>query len=311
MAEPVVNTFETVSPIALAYYDRQLLTHAKPVLVHNQFGQKRPIPANSGRKINFRKFSKLPKATTPLTEGVTPTGFALEKTEIEATVNQYGAYVPYTDRMKLEDIDPDMAEVNRLLGMNSGETLDYITAQVLAGGTNVMYAQGGTGRATLSAESNALTLKDIKKAAAILKKNCAQKVDGKSYVAIVHPFVASDLMDDDKWVHAKVHDNKDLYAGEVGTIYGVRVVESSEATIFEGAGANGADVYVTLVIGADAYGVTEITGGGLKSIIKQLGSGGAADPLDQRGSQGWKAIHTAVILNDLNMVRIESAVTLD
>lgn len=302
----VVNAYANVAPAALTFYEKHLIANAEPVLVHNQFGQKRPIPANSGKKINFRKYSKLPKATTALTEGVTPEGNELSKTFIEATVAQYGAYVAYSDMLPLADIDKDMTEVNKLLGMNAGETLDYITAQVLAAGTNVLYAQDGAERGTLTAEGNALTVKDIKKAAAILKNNCAKKIDG-SYVAIVHPFVAYDLMNDPQWIDVKNYDNKDLYAGELGTLYGIRFVESSEATVFKGAGADSVDVYNTLVIGADAYGVTEITGGGLKTIIKQLGSAGSADPLDQRGSQGWKATHAAVILNELNMVRIESA----
>ena len=302
----VVNTYETIAPAALTFYDKHLIANAEPVLVHNQFGQKRPIPANSGKKINFRKYSKLPKATQALTEGVTPEGNELSKTVVEATVAQYGAYVAYSDMLPLADIDKDMTEVNKLLGMNAGETLEYITAQVLASGTNVLYAQGGAKRDALTSEANTLSFKDIIKASAILKNNCAKKIDG-SYVAIVHPFVAYDLMNDPKWIDVKTYDNKDLYAGELGTLFGIRFVESSEATVFKGAGAGGVDVYNTLIIGADAYGTTEITGGGLKTIIKQLGSAGSADPLDQRGSQGWKATHAAVILNELNMVRIESA----
>ncbi len=303
------NTTATINPSALVFYEKQLIANAEPALVHNQFGQKKPIPAHSGQKINFRKFSKLPKATSSLEEGKTPEGMKIEKTTVEASVLQYGAYVPHTDMIELASLDRDVAEINKLLGMNAGETLDYITAQIIAGGTNVFYAQGGTSRSTLSVASNALTVDDIKKAAAILKNNCAKKIDG-NYVAIVHPFVAYDLMKDPQWIDVKNYDNKDLYAGELGTLYGIRFVESSEATVFKAAGADGKDVYGTLVIGADAYGVTEITGGGLKMIVKQLGSAGSADPLDQRATQGWKATHTAVILNELNMVRIESAASM-
>ena len=143
-----------------------------------------------------------------------------------------------------------------------------------------------------------------------MKNNNASKIKG-AYVAIVHPFVAYDLMSDPEWIDVKNYDNKDLYAGEIGTLYGVRFVESSEATVFKGEGADGADVFATLVIGADAYGVTKVVGGALKTIIKPLGSGGSADPLDQRSTQGWKLTHAAVILNQLNMVRIESAATLE
>ena len=91
--------------------------------------------------------------------------------------------------------------------------------------------------------------------------------------------------------------------GEIGKIGGVRFVETTEAKIFDGT----TPVYSTLVLGANAYGVTEVTGGGLRHIVKQLGSAGTADPLDQRATVGWKAIKTAEILVPNYMVRIESA----
>ena len=75
------------------FYDKTLLVEAQPLLVHDQFAQKRPIPKNGGKKIEFRKFASLPKALTPLTEGVTPDGKSLSVTAIEAEVAQYGDYV--------------------------------------------------------------------------------------------------------------------------------------------------------------------------------------------------------------------------
>ena len=76
-----------------------------------------------------------------------------------------------------------------------------------------------------------------------------------------------------------------------------------------GAGAAGRDVYSTLILGADAYGVTEITGGGLQHIVKQLGSGGTSDPLNQRATVGWKATKVAERLVEQYMVRIETTST--
>ena len=69
------------------YYDNRLIDLAQPLLVHDQFGQKRPIPRNSGKIIEFRKFAPLAKATTELTEGVTPDGKKLSVSAITATVS--------------------------------------------------------------------------------------------------------------------------------------------------------------------------------------------------------------------------------
>ena len=85
---------------------------------------------------------------------------------------------------------------------------------------------------------------------------------------------------------------------------------SAGAVIYPGeAGAEGRDVYSTLVIGDNAYGVTEITGGGLEHIVKQLGSSGVADALNQRASVGWKATLAAIILVQQYMIRLETAST--
>jgi N4-gp56 family major capsid protein len=98
-----------------------------------------------------------------------------------------------------------------------------------------------------------------------------------------------------------------MLKGEIGCLGGVRFVESTEAKIWGEAGASNAAVFSTLVLGKNAYGVTEVEGGGLETIVKQKGSAGTADPLDQRASAGWKAIKTAEILSDEFMVRIESS----
>lgn len=306
----VINTTatSTLSPEMKTFYDKDLLRNAKPILVHNQFGQKRNIPKNGGKSIEFRKFSPLPKAMTALTEGVTPDGQALTVTNLTATVSQYGDYVALTDVLQLSAIDPVLTEANKLLGVQAGETLDRLTADILNAGTNVQYSGGKTARANLTA-TDVLKVDDIKKAVRTLKNNYAKKING-AYVGIVHPDVAYDLTNDPKWEAVKTYDPKDWYNGEIGRICGVRFVETPEAVTFTvGSGDTAKKVYSTLILGADAYGVTTIEGGGLSTIVKQLGSAGSADPLDQRSSSGWKALHTAKILVEEYMVRIESCAT--
>ena len=73
------------------------------------------------------------------------------------------------------------------------------------------------------------------------------------------------------------------------------------------AGKNGDSVFATMVIGEEAYAVTELSGGGLEFIMKPLGYGN--DPLNQRSSAGWKANRAVCRLNEAFMVRIESGCT--
>ena len=369
----------TLSDEMKTYYSDYLIDNAVPKLVHDQFGQKHPIPKNGGKTIDFRKYSPLPKLLTPLTEGVTPDGQSLTVTTVEATVDQYGGYVTLSDQLLLTAIDNNMVQATKLLGNQAGVTLDTITREVLNGGTNVVYAGGVTSRNALTGK---LTVDDIKKAVRALKNQNAEKI-GDSYVAIIHPDVTYDLTNDPTWQAVKDYDPKDWYEGEIGKIAGVRFVETTEAKIFHGddlasdsrtltvngqvssnttvtfdggtvaadalvgrevligdtvakvtanttttltldtavtaadndiiypgeGGKEGCDVYSTLILADNAYGVTEIEGGGLQHIVKQLGSAGTADPLEQRASVGWKATKVAERLVESFMVRVESLST--
>ena len=386
------------------YYSMRLINLAEPELIHDQFGQKHPIPKNSGKTIEFRKYDSLPKALVPLTEGVTPAGQKLSMGVIRATIKQYGGYIELSDILELTAIDNNLVQATRLLASQAGRTSDTITREVLAGGTNVVYAGGAKDRSELvggdatEANNKYLSVDDIRKAVRALKVMNAQKINGY-FAGIIHPDTAYDLMSDKKWVDVKTYSDPDgIYEGEIGKIEGVRFVETTEAKIFHApdlviadgsnaavrdltvksasgkvitvtealstnqaaaltgreilvgselmevasaaagaagaatitvkespattpaastviypgeGGAKGRDVYSTLIVGADAYGVTELEGGGLQHIVKQLGSSGTADPLNQRATAGWKLSKVAERLVEQYMVRIESASTFE
>ncbi len=305
-----VTTQTSLAPTMQTYYDKKLLARLLAMLVHLKWAQKKPIPKNGGKTINMRRFSPLAHATTPLVEGVTPAGNNLAITEIEATLAQYGDFIEISDVLDLTAIDPVLDETADLLGEQAAQTLDVITRDILAAGTTVQYANGKLSRATIAA-TDVLTVLEIRKAVRTLKRNNVKTVDGKNYVAIVEPGATFDLQSDPKWEEpAKYAGSGQIFDGEVGRLYGVRFVETSYAKIFAGAGASGADVLATLVIGKDAYGMSDInSSGAVKNIIKAFGSGGTSDPLDQRATSGWKVLFTVKILEQLAMVRIEHGVS--
>ena len=295
------------------FYEKRLIDQAEPALVHDQFGDPYPIPANGGKNIEFRKYDSLPKATTPLTEGVTPDGQTMNVSTVTAEVKQYGGWVPITDTLQLTAIDNNIVQATKIIASQAGRTLDTIVRDVLAGGTNVIYApkigEGGaetavTSRATLDATCQ-LTSDLIARAATQLKAMNADPI-GTSFVGIIHPYVTYELRRDPDWIDVHKYAQPDeIYNGEIGTLHGVRFVETSEAKIWKGTGCPaGLAMFSTLILGAHAYGSTEIEGGGLEHIVKQLGYGD--DPLNQRASVGWKAHKTAERLVEQYMVRIES-----
>lgn len=392
-----------MSPEMKTYYSRYLIGYAKPFLIHDQFGQRHPIPRGSGKKIEFRKKSPFAKALTPLTEGVTPSGQKLSWSILEATVYQYGDFVALSDRLITEAIDNNVIYATENCGDQAGRTLDTITREVLNGGTNVQYGDADVtaryllvGGSATAANNHYLTSHGVKRAARTLKTGSAMPING-AYVGIIHPDISFDLTDDSDWIDIKKYnDPSDIYEGEIGKLHGVRFVETLEAKIFHAddltagareltvkttlaaagvtvaidevitaadatalvgrkvilgtglytvasasaaaagsatitfttsvtvangtdgnvlypgeAGAEGRDVYSTLILGADAYGVTEIEGEGLQQFMKQLGSAGTADPLNQRATVGWKASKTAERLVEAFMIRVETASTFE
>ena len=312
-----VTTDAALSAENKTFYDMALIREAGPELIHDQFGQKRPIPKNGGKKIEFRKYAALPKALVPLTEGVTPDGKKLSVSVVEAEVSQYGDYVCLSDVLDLTAIDNNALEATKAIGKQAGLTLDTITRNVLQSGTNVYYcppvaADGTVGpqpedRSALTKDCR-LTVNVVKRIVALLKAANAPKLNG-SYVCILHPYAAYDLMNDPKWEQMHQYCKpEELYEGEIGRIAGVRFVESSEAAVYTGAENDcpeGLAVFGCLFLADGAYGVTEVTGGGLQTIIKQLGSAGASDPLNQRSTVGWKALKTAEILMEPYLYRVE------
>ena len=139
-----------------------------------------------------------------------------------------------------------------------------------------------TSRANLTTAS-VLTPDLIDQAATALKAQNADAI-GESYVAIVHPYVAYDLRRNPEWIDVhKYSTPENIYNGEIGKLAGVRFIETSEAKIWTGTGCpTSLAVFGTLVLAAHAYAVTEVEGGGLQHIVKQLGEG--EDPLNQRAS---------------------------
>ena len=312
-AEANTQTSNDLSAEMKTYYGMELLESAKPQLVHNQFAATKGMPVGGGKTVEWRKFGSFDKALTPLTEGVTPDGQALNVTTITSDLHQYGGWTPLTDVLQMTAIDNNVVQATRVLASQAGRTMDSITRDVLAGGTNVLYApkQNADGTETEVKSRKeldktcTLTPKLFFRAAAQLGAMNADPI-GDSYIAIIHPYAAYDLKTCKEFVEAhKYADPETMYRGEIGKLGNIRFVETSEAKIWKDTTCpSGLAVFGTLVLGAHAYGVTELEGGGLEHIVKQLGYGD--DPLNQRASVGWKGMRAAERLVEQYMVRIES-----
>lgn len=324
----MADTTTTRSQIAVeidAFYCRTLLVRATPFLAHTMFAQVRDIPANGGTDtIRFRRYGNLTAATTALTEGVTPTGSQLSTTDITAQALQYGDYITLTDLVDFTSIDPVLTEAAEILGDQAGDTLDQLTRNVMVAGSTVQYASTAAARTELTAAMK-LTAAEIREAVRTLQnanaKPIMRRIDptnayntvplGACYVGIITPSQLFDIKSDSAFVPVQKYSNKaDVMEGEQGAVDDVRLIVSTNAKTYATGGASGTTpVHIAMILARDYYGITRIAGHALENIIKPLGSGGTADPLNQRATSGWKATFIAKRLNENFAVRLETGVT--
>ena len=223
-----------MSPLMEAVLNRYVLERNKQARKYTKFGQKVDIPQGKTKTIAFDKLSPLPKATQPLTEGVTPKGSAVNITRVKGEPEQFGNYVSYTDSLDFfaADPSPEVLKYADLLTENQLETYEHLDAMELASGLNVFYAGSASSRSALT---DTLTVKDVRRAVTSLKRNKVQPADGKDYIAFIHPDVVFGIWSDEEWRQPHTYaDTKQLYDGEIGRLFGVRFIEDPDAWVFRG-----------------------------------------------------------------------------
>lgn len=332
------TVYATMEATDQAYYDRKLLERALPNIVHAKFGQDRPLKSRSTNTIMFRRWEALAVATTPLVEGITPVGSSLSKTDITVAIKQYGDYVTVTDVLEWTSRDEVLNEAADVLGEQSGQSLDQVCRDVIVAGTSVFCLTDDVGAsdATRTNVDGLINAVALNKALRLLQNNNAKMFTKlikpgtgigtqailPSFWGIIHPNVFYSARALTGFVSVKDYPaQQEVIEGEVGNYREVRFVMTTFAKIFPSAGANVAsghittdttkeDVFATMILAMNAYGKVPLTGHAMENITKPLGSAGTADPLNQRGTSGWKAAQAFKILNNAFMTRIESGALL-
>jgi len=326
----MANTeYGDISPRTAAFAAKEMLKRGIPYLVLEKFGQARPLANKSSKVQKFRRYSSLALATTALTEGVTPTAKQLAAVDVTATLQQYGDLVTISDVIIDTHEDPVLREAAEVLGEQAAQTIETIRFNVLKAGTNVQYANG----AARNAVNTEMTLATQRKATRTLKRQNGRAITSvvkstpsygteavaPSYVGLIHPDMDATIRGFAGFVPVEKYGTMTPFEGEIGKVEDVRYVCSTIFASFANAGGTkgamisaagtSADVYPTLIVARDAYGIVPLKGGASLSPAVVNPKPSDSDPLAQRGHVSWKSMQTAVILNDAFMVRIESAVT--
>lgn len=192
-----------------------------------------------------------------ITEGTNPTSVTWGATSYSSGPAQYGILVAVSDLLvhnsAIEVVDKASEKVRDALARLVDTA---IAAVVNAGANGVLYAGGKTTRAGLAAGDTA-TQTDMGRAYKYLAASNAaglRPYEGKYYVAVVHPFIESDLMSNtgsgsftDVGRYTSVDD---LRAGALGDFRGIRYLRSAWQSYFNST----TQVFPTTVLGDESFG---------------------------------------------------------
>lgn len=330
-----LTTTTTIPSGVQELYDKLLLAYAQPRLIHGLWAQKRPLKKGHGKQIKFRRYDKLAKAKTALTEGITPAGKQLSATDLTATINPYGDYVTLTDMVILTQVDPQVKDALRILGDQKGETIDELMRDVMQAGTSVYRANDVADRSSIITKPSTDDLDNIER---LLDRNNALKVTSMinastgigttpldaCYVSVWHTDAKKDLRALNGFIKVEEYPNTSkTLPGEFGTYGNIRCCATTEAKIVPDAGApvstsglkttsgSNVDVYCALIFGGDSYADIPLAGMEAEVIVKspRKDDGNTNDPLNMRHTCGWKAFWAGRILNDDWLYRYEHGVS--
>jgi N4-gp56 family major capsid protein len=308
------NTKTTFADQYQKYFSKMLLQHAVQALVLAQFGVKAPIPKKSGSDtIRWFRYgvAKTDKIVT-LTESavIAESDYrVMEQSKVDATLVPYGQVIQLTDILQATEFFSSMEAATRTNAEDAALHADTVIRNELVTGTTKRFSYG-TDFAGLLAGTTAqgkFVSQNLLDAATQLKLNRAPTING-SYVGVISPVVARDIMLDGAWVNAKTYsDVKDLYKGEVGSLYGVRIIEGTSPFIedeVEGTydvadhADNAGLIYSSFILGDQAFGVPELAGEGpMSPQVHIVNTADHADPLNQRTTVGFKTYWAAKVLN--------------
>jgi len=322
-----VTTGGSVSGQFQQYFSKMLLERALPLLQMEQFAMKVAYPSKTGgdKTIKFFKFDNPNiNSIVSLSEGTTIGDGSdqrqLTLSTVGATLQQYGSQIVLTDVLLATELFNHLAQATKQLGEDAALHADTLCHRALiqdsstSTGTGIAtksyarYAQNstnGTTFATSSVANSAITSTDLLDGVTALFINRAPKIKD-SYVLVAHPAVIRDLQQDDDWLKVSSYSNPDaIFKGEIGSLFGCKVVSSTNVQRFATSGSGVADttnstgvVYGNLLLGGNAFGVPSLSsivanGSPFSPKVTILDAADKSDPYGQRVVASFKTFYAA------------------
>jgi N4-gp56 family major capsid protein len=256
--------------------------------------------------LRYARYADLGVNTTPLTEGTPPTDQALTISSEYFTATQYGATVAISDLANIDSPHDLISIAAERVAYQAVRSMDNIVRDNIHSTADTAAVFGATASGTLTqnaansavAAAGILNGAFVKQIVARLKgANVPSFADG-TYRAIIHPSQEYDLVSDtavNGWIESRKYvDNRDLLTGEIGMFAGVRFIVSSDAKVYQTAGASAGNVYAALFLGPDAYAIGDSQT--LQSYFVAPG-GDHTDPLAQKALLGYKMRFGSLVLD--------------
>lgn len=306
------NTTTSLSSQYQRFYSKQLLDHAIQTLVLNQFAKMADLPKGLGSKTIrfFRPVQAQSANVQTLTEG-TPISVFTDMTyeAVDVDLVQLGEAMKFTDVLGWTALLNILKDGITLMGEDCALKADDITLTAIQTGSPTKRYSGGAADfnalVALSAANGRFTASDALDAMTNLQINKAPRI-GSEYVGVVPPQIARDLMRDTDWLEASKYSSvKQLFKGEIGSLYGVRFILTTND--WAEANTNGTEgtrvtaakaIYSSFFTGRDGYGVVKLAGDSpMKPQVIISDKADKSDPLNQTLIAGWKAFYQAKLLN--------------
>lgn len=299
-------------------FDRLAYFALRSELLFDQAADVQPVAqAMPGSGVTFTIFADIAAATSTLNEVTDVTPTALSDSQVTVTLNEYGNAVVTTAKLRgTAFLDVDAAAAN-IIGYNAGDSMDQVVREVLAGGTNVVYATGGSStpssRTTVAAE-DIIAADDVRKVVAQLRAANVATFNG-SYIGFIHPDVSYDFRsatDAAAWrTPANYVNPEGIYNGEIGLFESVRFIETPRAKVFtnasDGSGSTGTvDVYCTHIMGRQALAKAFSTQDG-NGAVPKIVRGNVTDYLMRLQPLGWYWLGGYGRFREASLRRIESS----
>jgi N4-gp56 family major capsid protein len=286
------------------YYDRKFLERLSPQLVLKECGDKRPLPTKSGTLVKWHRLNKLAAATTPLNENANPAEVTSGTSVVTVEPLTYGSWVKVSAELNLKSINPIVEEIMDEQADQAALTYDDVIFSALHGNVTNQFA-GAVANEGLVADASVLNASEVRKAVYALRKNNVPGFEGNMYKLVIHPASQFDITSDNavgSWIDIHKYTTPDpLMKGEIGMLYGARVVVTQNLPT--GTGLTD-ETFRSFLFGRQAFGVTELSGNGIKTFRYNQGS--TENPLDMYSTIGWKFMMAAKVLQASRAIEIYS-----